>query len=490
MIKKILIIFILILGLLVRFYKINNPVADWHSFRQVDTASVTKNLLINFDLFRPTYHDLSNIQSGTDNPKGYRMVEFPIYNLISLETYKAIKIFYSPITIEVASRLVSILFSLLSGILIFLICRQLTNQFLPSFFALIIFLFLPFNIYYSRTILPEPTAVFFMLLTLYIFPKNIFLSSISFCLAILVKPFVGFIIFPVLFLYCLNKIQKQKNIKLIIKLFLFSIISLLPFILWRQWIQQFSEGIPANKWLFNNSTNPIFPEWYKGYNLTFLNKMVAFRPTWFKWLFFERIGKLILASFGTIPLFLGLAYKKNLSQKFCFSLVLGILLYFIFIPQGNIQHDYYQVLIIPSLSIILGFGYFYIYQFLFKSKFISIFSLILIFTFSVYFSWDSIKEYYKINNTNIIEAGKKADFLLPKNSLIIAPYNGDTTFLYQTNRSGWPTEIYDIDKIKKEHSQNKIFFISINYDNYTNGMIKNYKTIFKNDKFIILDLNQ
>lgn len=114
--------------------------------------------------------------------------------------------------------------------------------------------------------------------------------------------------------------------------------------------------------------------------------------------------------------------------------------------------------------------------------------MLLIFLFSFYFSWDTIKSYYNFN-TNIIEAGQKADSLLSKDSLIIAPYNGDTTFLYQTNRSGWPIEIHDIDKIKKEHENNKIFYISVNYDDYTNKLIKTYKTIFKNNEFIILDLN-
>src|SRR4030066_1552046 len=72
---------ILILGFTVRLYKIDSPIADWHSWRQADTASVSKvyvqqgiNLLI------PRYQDISKIQTGIFNPNGYRMVEFPFYN--------------------------------------------------------------------------------------------------------------------------------------------------------------------------------------------------------------------------------------------------------------------------------------------------------------------------------------------------------------------------------------------------------------------------
>src|SRR5689334_19814520 len=72
---------ILIIATVMRLYRITNPLADWHSFRQADTASVTREYVKHgIDLLHPTYHDLSNIQSGKDNPKGYRMVEFPLVN--------------------------------------------------------------------------------------------------------------------------------------------------------------------------------------------------------------------------------------------------------------------------------------------------------------------------------------------------------------------------------------------------------------------------
>jgi len=61
MIKKYFILFIiLVAALMVRLYKIDSPIADWHSWRQADTASVTRvfaqegvNLLI------PRYQDIS-----------------------------------------------------------------------------------------------------------------------------------------------------------------------------------------------------------------------------------------------------------------------------------------------------------------------------------------------------------------------------------------------------------------------------------------------
>jgi hypothetical protein len=485
-VQKALIIIFLIIGLITRLYHLNSPVADWHSFRQADTASVTdKFIRLGINLLVPTYHDLSNVQSGQENPKGYRMVEFPIYNLISTYFHN---IFGS--NTDVSSRLVSIIFSLGSAFLIFLICYQQTKLFLPSLLPMLVFLYLPFNIYYSRTILPEPTAVFFLLLSLYLFQVNIFYSAIFLSISILVKPYTAIIELPTFALFTFQKYSKSIKLKTILQLILFAAITITPFFLWRKWIGQFPEGIPKSDWLLNNSDSTTFPNWYHGYDLTFLNKMVAFRPHWFNWLFKERLANLILGTFGVIPLFLGLAYKKNRTQIFSFSLILGILLYFIFIAQGNIQHDYYQVLIVPFISIITGFGLYYIYKFLFQSHFLSLLSIFFVVCLSTYFSWDQVIGYYQINNPNIITAGAAAKKLLPPDSLIIAPYTGDTALLYQTGLSGWPVEVYDIDNILTNHPRNPLYLVSVNYDTYTNTLIPKYPVITRNPEFIILKLSK
>lgn len=467
--KIITITILLIIGFIVRLYGINNPVADWHSWRQADTASVTRNFINDgINLLHPTFHDFSNIPSGKDNPQGWRMVEFPIYNAITATIYKNIN--FLNLTPEVVGRLINIIFSLSSAILIYFIIFDLTNSFLPSLLGLTIFLFLPFNIFYSRTILPEPTGVFFMLLSLYLFPKKIILSSIPFAISLLIKPYIALLLFPPFCFHIFNLFKNKFNKKLFLKFFIFGIIGFIPFALWRLWIKQYPEGIPASNWLFNGGN-------------------MRFRPVWFRWLFYERISKLILSVFGLVPFVVGFAYNHKKIQFFSFSLFLGIILYFSIIARGNIQHDYYQVLIVPFISIITGFGLYYISTSVFKPKVLGILISLILFISTIVFSFYEIKGYYQINNPAIINAGQKASEILPKNAVVIAPYNGDTAFLYQTQRSGWPIEIYDIENIKKQHSNNPFYLISVNFDNYTNNMSDEYKTIFKNDQFIILDLN-
>jgi len=64
---------------------------------------------------------------------------------------------------------------------------------------------------------------------------------------------------------------------------------------------------------------------------------------------------------------------------------------------------------------------------------------------------------------------------------------GDTAFLYQTNRYGWPLLTYDIDKMI---SLGATHYVSVNFDSDTNKLIQNplFKTLKRTDQFIILEL--
>lgn len=104
-----LLFFILALAFLVRLYGINRPLADWHSWRQADTSSVSRIYFEQgIDLLHPRYYDISSIQSGVYNPHGFRFVEFPIFNLFHALLAKI----GGPLNFEGWGRMVSILASL------------------------------------------------------------------------------------------------------------------------------------------------------------------------------------------------------------------------------------------------------------------------------------------------------------------------------------------------------------------------------------------
>src|SRR3989304_6393527 len=80
---------IIFFGLIVRLYKIDSPIADWHSWRQADTAAVTRNFIKEgLNPFLPKYDDMSGVsEHPLANPNRFRFVEFPIYNLAVYPLY-------------------------------------------------------------------------------------------------------------------------------------------------------------------------------------------------------------------------------------------------------------------------------------------------------------------------------------------------------------------------------------------------------------------
>ena len=198
--------FILFVALLFRLYKINIPLTDLHSWRQADTAAVARNFVKSgFDLLRPRYDDLSNVQSGQNNPQGYRMVEFPIYNAIFACLYKIFPI----VSLEMWGRLISVFFSLITIAILYYLLLKESNR-LAAFTGSLTYSIMPFFVFFSRVILPESTALGFTMLSvffLYLFLRKQYnnlpagrqgitihllyiLSLISFLLSLLITVFL------------------------------------------------------------------------------------------------------------------------------------------------------------------------------------------------------------------------------------------------------------------------------------------------------------
>lgn len=437
----------LVIGFVVRLYKIDNPIADWHSWRQADTSAVSRNFVKDgIDMFYPRYDDVSSIQSGKDNPNGIRMVEFPIYNAIHAVLFKTFRIY----TLEKWGRLLTVVISLVTAVFLFLLGRKHYSSkigLLTAFF----FLFLPFNIYFSRVVLPDPLGVLFVVSSLYFFGVNNFVSAILFALALLQKPYFGVYLLPFLPEF-LKKEKFKQNI-----MYLFTAFT--PFLVWRYWTGLHPEGIPFYIWAFNGDK-------------------IRFHPAFFRWIFGERIGILILGTWGLVPFTLGLL--RRLKDKFNFYFVLSALAYLLIVATANVRHDYYQILIIPPIAMTLALGTNWLWK---RSKIILLLSLLTMFLIS----WDRIKPFYQINHYELITVGKIVDELLPKDAKIVIPYNGDTAFLYQTNRKGWPAVDDSIDNIIERGAD---YYVSIDLGSPDSiNFSKRFKTIAKTNEYIILDLH-
>ncbi|MBI2613606.1 MAG: glycosyltransferase family 39 protein [Candidatus Levybacteria bacterium] len=428
-----LLLIILIGAFYVRLYKFGAPVADWHSWRQVDTSAVSRTFVQEgFDVLRPKFPDLSKGVSLIDNPQGYRFVEFPIYNVLQAEFY----ILMPQYALEQWGRLVTIFSSLISIIFLYaLLSKYISKR--AGLIAAFFFAFVPYNIYYGRTILPDQSMVAALLAGTFFFSNWIdasikykvssikywvpfILSLILTAAALLLKPYALFFTLPMLYLawrrFGFSMIKQWP-------LWIFLILSILPLLSWHQWMSQkeFIQGVPRNNWLFNGNG-------------------IRFKGAFFHWLFADRIGRLILGYWGLPFVILGILKKINKKENwFFFYFIISSLLFMTVLATGNIQHDYYQVLIMPTLAIFFAKGIdFILGRQEISNYWISRLVVVISIVFMLAFGWFAVRDFYSIQHPNLILAGQAVDRLTPKDAKIVAPYGGDTTLLYYTNRRGWP----------------------------------------------------
>jgi len=229
-------------------------------------------------------------------------------------------------------------------------------------------------------------------------------------------------------------------------------------------------GIPASSWLFNSNN-------------------IRFKGAWFRWLFGERIGKMILGYWGLIPLGFGVAkLGENKKETLVYGgLLLGSLSYLAVVATGNVQHDYYQIQIMPTIAIIAGVGISYMLSLKkgLGKVFISLLVLAIL-GLSTALSWYELKGYFWVNNRPMVEAGEYIDANVPSDALVIAPYQGDTAFLYQTNRRGWPIGGQIDEKIKLGAT----YYATTTRDQEFNELKIKYTVLVENDRFAVIKLSK
>lgn len=237
-------------------------------------------------------------------------------------------------------------------------------------------------------------------------------------------------------------------------------------------MNQYPEGIPVSNWLFNEGN-------------------IRFKGAFFYWLFAERIAKLILGYWGG-PLFifgiLAATGRNFRSGWFFLSFLISSLLYLTVIARGNVQHDYYQIAIIPTLAIFLGIGaHFLLFSHNegFFNKRVSYFIVVLCSFWMIAFGWYLVRDYFNINNRSVVVAGTAVDRLTPKDAKIIAPYGGDTTFLYQTKRRGWASFQDPLPVLIKKGAQ---FLVLVNPQEKDREIGKTYPIVSETKDYILFDL--
>jgi len=471
---------ILAAAIILRCYNLTAPLSDAYSWRQADTAAVARNFVrTGFDLLHPHYDDLSSIQSGMDNPKGLRFVEMPIYNALFGFTYKILPLF----PIEVWGRIFSIIFSLGIIAIIYYLCLHEVDR-ISAVMSSIIYAIFPAFVFFSRVVLPETPALALSFISIFLLYKNgkrkkddiwshcyFYLSIISFAIATLIKPTVLFYGITLGFLF----IKKYEfDVVKKIQPYLFFILALIPLLIWRLYIQQFPEGIPASDWLITNVNT------FEG------QKNIFFKPAFFRWIFFERINTMIFGGYLTVIFIIGIISKRK--SLFLHSIAFSALAYLFVFQGGNVQHEYYQTLIFPPLAMFAGIGTSTILsnRKIFIHPLLSSFLIFVICIFSFLFSYYyKVKDFYTYPKDLNFMAKIIQTFTLPDDK-IVADRMGDTTLLYLSDRKGSPMLSGTVEQLRNNEyryvltDQKKSIIELLNE--------KGVQIIFQNNQFALLRL--
>ncbi len=507
-------------GFACRLYRINYPLMDWHSFRQADTASVTLEFVRHhYPIWLPHYHDLGNVQSGLDNPEGYRMVEFPLVNWLLAWVLRV----FTAWDVVVVSRLAA---AIVSSASIWLVYRLLQNLMTPEkdiktkqtagsqmaretvpLLAAAALAFIPYGVYYGRTVLPEPFQVFLILATLVAWDEYLRLDKwwqwtlVWLCLAaaLLVKP-TSIFVAPALVALAICR----RGWKCVFdwRLIVLAVLAVAPLMWWRRFILNFPEGIPQSDWLLNGVVYEIDPVWGVQNEV-----QPRWRPLWWRWMFYERLAKMILGGAGMVFALAGLIPERwrwrkkfwcvefTCSDWLVYAWGAGIFAYLATFATGNIRHDYYQYLMIGWVAIVVGRGIYKSIQLGHeldkKQRLKGIFrfwpeaAAVMLVAGALWYGWRQNGSKFDVHNWAQVRIGAVARERLPEEALVIAhAFDGDTNFLFQTRKRGWPSGLNLDEKI----AAGAQYLVGTDTDDLYHFLREHYALIYKDDDGFIFSL--
>lgn len=452
---------IILIGLILRVSSVSAPLADFHSWRQVESLEIAEAII-------------TDRSFGAEESTHY--IEFPLYNAV----FAGLSMVLPWISLSEAGRIVSILLSMITVIALFFLVRKEHSD-IAAIATAALYATLPFSVFFSRTILPEIPAITLAVLALTMLAYNpekrdwqsllLFIgSAVCYGIAVATKPTT--IVFCIPLVTLLLRKMHVEGLQTVWP-YLYGFIALLPFALWFTYLD-FPVLAPDQTTLFHQI--PAEQE---------SSRTIYFSTIFFQTVFYERIALAILGAYLLVPVVLGALAKKK-------TMLWGMLglsaLFFIFVFQGgNIQFTYYQVIILPIITIYAGIGVDLLWK---TRRYLTapIFSFAIIFAVvaaGYFFSHGIVKGYYTYSQ-DLVQIADIVSTITEQDARIVTDQAGDTTLLYLADRTG--TAYFD-QTLSQFREEGYDYFITANSVK-TESLQLNQEgeILFSNDQFILLAL--
>ena len=329
--SRILIIgFLFIAAFGVRLYHINKPPLDFAPTRQYQHAHTARGYYYEtLDSIPEPLREMSRINKER---MGFS-VEPRIIEYITVLGYRISggEHLWIP-------RVLSTIFWMIGGVFLYLIARKITS-FESAFFCMAFYLFLPFSILASRSILADPLMVMMLLCSLYYVLRyhdrpsmvRVLIAAAVSSFAIFIKPICIFLIYGAF----LSLSVYREGIRGTIinkKLFLFIIVSMLPA------ISYYVTGMVMNVGSLRGQASG-----------SFLPHLLLRPYFWRDWL--DMIGRVV----GFVALIGGIAglflMRSALSRVFLTGLWIGYVVFGLTFTFHIHTHEYYHLQFIPVIAL-------------------------------------------------------------------------------------------------------------------------------------------
>ena len=475
--KHLFIIAIIILSIVVRFINIDKPiVADAHAFRQSQTA-------ITVQTYLNEGYSLFDYQTPVLGYPYQIPMELPTYQTI---VYGFMKVF-SLENIDVAGRVVSILIFYISAILLFLLAQNIFRNSKISIATFLIYILLPFNIFWSRTFMIDYLSVTFALGYILFFlyflqstdKKKILFLLLSILFGVLgatTKITTMIITAPLMIYFTTNEffIDYKKHLKLIellkqnwLKYLSISLVAILPLISGIAWVE-YADYIKSQNVFTQFLTSEALGSWNYG---TMEQKLDISK--WYK--VFKNFDSIFLG----IAIVVILATKHNI--KISFIMIATIFITIAIFFNLYHEHTYYLISLMPFYALLIGVA---ITQINFKNRWLNIVPILII-TVVIAIQVVKLIPVLKADNYNhpYSITGKALNAVTENNDNIIT-YGFDWTsvYLYSANRKGVMLRgVNEYNNIPTDYHKNS--FVLLN-DKLLFTDPKVYDKFFKDKNFI------
>lgn len=327
---------IIVLGVAARLYRINGPFADWHQYRQFDTAAIARNLAE--DSLNPFYPKVD----WRGNSAGYVEVEFQAFTFMVAALYRVFGVH------EWLARVLNLLFYAATAILLYRLTCGIFNR-RAALIAAGLYSFLPLSYSVSHNFQPDTFMVLCTLAGIYYFWmwteeerfKWLAISVLGMAMAVIIKPFCLYAGVPLIYL-CWRKFGWRFIAKPV--LWIYALAVVLPMTAW--YFHAF------NLWTLYGNTFGIFGGRVKG---AYLGADTPRTGTLLRNLGWRLVWEIATPP-GLLLLMAGF-FVRPPSRNYIFHWwALAFLATVPMLPAGHSGHNYYQLPLVLIAAPAMAYG--------------------------------------------------------------------------------------------------------------------------------------